>query len=146
MLKEKRKPTVKIFVDSSVLIAASISSKGYAYELLVKGFQGEFDLYISEDVIEESERNIKLKTPNSLKDFYIVKDALAGNIVKVKKNQILKVTEVVHIKDAPIVAGALKAKADYLVSFDRKHLLQQAKAIKTKFKIKVITPDIVVKG
>lgn len=137
--KVKRKP--KVFVDSSVLIAASISSKGSARDLLYQGLQANFILYISDVVLEESERNILLKAPNALEDFGIFKKYLETNLVEVNRSKILKIAKIVERKDAPIVAGAVTAKADYLVTYDRKHLLQYKKDIRESFKIKVITPD-----
>jgi len=62
-------------------------------------------------------------------------------LVKPTKRQILKATKIIEGKDAPIVAGAIFSKADYLVSFDRKHLLQHKKEIEASFKLKVLTPD-----
>jgi predicted nucleic acid-binding protein len=44
-------------------------------------------------------------------------------------------------KDAPIVASALTARADYLVSYDRKHILSQAAQIQADFGLIVTTPD-----
>lgn len=85
----------KIFIDSSVLIAASISPKGSARDLVTKSLRGE--------------------------------------------------PEVVELKDAPIVAGAISSKADYLVSYDRKHLLHYKEEIRTRFKVRVVTPDKLIK-
>jgi len=42
---------------------------------------------------------------------------------------VLKVAKVVQVKDAPIVAGAIHARARYLASYDRRHLLYQRQAI-----------------
>lgn len=111
-IKQRKRPA-KVFIDSSVLVAGAISYKGTARELLIKGFQNQFDLYISPEVLEESERNISRKAPDSLNDFYIFKKALERKLAKINKNLILKVSEMVEIKDAPIVAGALQAKAVY---------------------------------
>ena len=83
-LKPSKK--IKVFIDSSVLMASAISPSGSARELINLGFT-----------------------------------------------------------NAPIVAGAMSSKADYLVSYDRKHLLQYKKEIKAHFKIKVVTPDQLVK-
>ena len=46
----------------------------------------------------------------------------------------------VHLKDAPIVAGAAKAKAAYLATHDVKHLLNHAQAIEVAYGITVIAP------
>ena len=50
-----------------------------------------------------------------------------------------------NFKDASIVAGAIAAKADYLVSYDRKHLLHQKQKINDNFKEKIVTPNELIK-
>jgi predicted nucleic acid-binding protein len=47
---------------------------------------------------------------------------------------------IVHLKDAAIVAAAAKAKADYLATHDVKHLLTHAKVIESEYGITVLTP------
>lgn len=47
----------KVFLDSSVLIAAAISPKGYASDLITKSFRGELKVIVSDLVIEETQRN-----------------------------------------------------------------------------------------
>lgn len=60
--------------------------------------------------------------------------------MKPTKRQIFKAAKIVVGKDAPIVAGAITAKTDYLASFDRKHLLKYKGDIEASFKVKVVTP------
>ncbi len=137
----KKPSNPKIFIDSSVLIAAAISPKGSAREIINQGFAKSLDLYISDVVLEETERNLKLKAPHTLEDFYNFKETFVSKIVAPPRQLILKVAEVVNIKDAPIVAAAMQAKADGLASYDRKHLLQHKEEIEKNFKVKVGTPD-----
>lgn len=131
----------RIFIDSSVLIAAAISPIGSARILINQGFTQKIDLYISPEVVGETERNLKRKAPEGLDYFYKIYESLSLNLVKPTKRQIHKAAKVVVGKDAPIVAGAIFSRADYLVSFDRKHLLQHRQQIEENFKIKVVTPD-----
>jgi hypothetical protein len=56
------------------------------------------------------------------------------------------VAQVVVLKDAPIVAGAIKANAQYLASYDRKHLLRQAAMIKDHFGVTVDNRDNILAG
>jgi hypothetical protein len=49
------------------------------------------------------------------------------------KADILQAAEVVHLKDAPIVAAAAKGKAAYLATHDVKHLLSHAQAIEAAY-------------
>ena len=134
----------KVFVDSSVLMAAAISPKGSARDLINEAFTQKLEICISPDVLEETERNLKLKAPLGLDYFYKSVQSLTFKLTKPTKKQILKAAKIVVGKDAPIVAGAIKAKVDYLVTYDRKHLLEYKREIKTNFHLKVVTPDEVV--
>jgi hypothetical protein len=49
----------------------------------------------------------------------------------------------VALKDAPIVAGAIHAAAEFLATYDRKHLLAQAGLFQDRFGITVGTPEAV---
>lgn len=131
----------KIFIDSSVLIAAAISPTGSARDLILKSFRGEFRVAVSDLVIEETQRNLTNKAPRALPALQLFLEVLNPEVVSPVKALVLKVSKVVEAKDAPIVAGAISSKADYLVSFDRKHLLQYKVEIKANFKVKVVTPD-----
>lgn len=139
------KSKTKIFIDSSVLMSAAISPKGYARDLILSAFRGEVKVIISDLVLEETERNLSEKAPKALPAFQLFKKVFDPEIVKPNKSLVKRVAEIVDIKDAPIVAGAIQGKADFLVSFDRKHLLKYKEEIETNFNIKVATPDEVMK-
>lgn len=136
----------KVFIDSSVLIAAAISPKGSARDLIMNALRSKIQVVISDLVIEETQRNLANKVPQALPALQLFLEALNPELVSPSKALVLKVSKVIELKDAPIVGGALAAKAEYLVSFDRKHLLQHNKEIKTHFGIKVVTPDQIIKG
>lgn len=131
----------KVFIDSSVLIAAAISPKGSARDLIINSLNNKFKIIISDLVLEETARNLSNKAPKALPALQLFLETLNPEVVSPNKSLVMKASEVVELKDAPIVAGAVTAKADYLVSFDKKHLLQQKQKIEAKFKIKVVIPD-----
>ena len=56
----------RIFLDSSVVIAACGSRSGASHAVIVMAEIGLFKVLISEQVIEESERNITKKLPTAL--------------------------------------------------------------------------------
>lgn len=67
---------IRVFLDSSAIIAGIISSQGAARALLVMSEDGQVEAYISEQVIVESERTIAKKVPHTLPDFrQTLKDA-----------------------------------------------------------------------
>jgi predicted nucleic acid-binding protein len=133
-------PQRRIFLDSSVLYAAAFSATGPARRLLLKGMEGSVTLAISDLVLEETQRNLTKNAPAALPYFTILADLLSPFITNPTKAQVVKAAQIVHYKDAPIVAAAVKAKAEYLATHDVKHLLSHAKAIADAYGITVLTP------
>lgn len=133
--------TNRVFLDSSVLIAAAISRGGAARDLLRRGFRGDLELSVSPLVLEEVERNLARKAPEALPDFRSLRDLLAVQFIEPPKPLVLAAARVVALKDAPIVAAAVAAGATYLATYDRRHLLRQKDEIKAQFALLVATPD-----
>jgi predicted nucleic acid-binding protein len=133
-------PARRIFLDSSVLYAAAFSKSGPARRLLLKGLEGSIALSLSDLVLEETKRNLTKNAPSALPYFAILADLLSPFITNPTKEQVLKTAQIVHYKDAPIVAAAAKAKAEYLATHDVKHLLSHAKVIEKAYGIAVLAP------
>ena len=141
-----RTRATRVFLDSSVLIAAAISPRGSARDLVLQGLRGEWSLCLSSLVLEETERNLARKAPAALPAFNGFRETLTANLVDPPKATVLAVAETVAIKDAPIVAAAVCVHAHYLATYDRRHLLSQATAIRTRFGIEVATPGGILAG
>jgi predicted nucleic acid-binding protein len=131
----------KLFFDSSALIAGVLSRTGAACVLMLFSEQGKVDLFVSEHIIEECERSLARKAPEALPAF--------RNALKDVKPKIITglTNEEVHTcfymisdpTDAPILAAALKAKVDFLVTHNRKHFLDDPK-VGDKSGLKIGTP------
>ena len=134
------KPARRIFLDSSVLYAAAFSATGPARRLLLKGIEGSVTLTISDLVIAETKRNLTRNAPVALPSFTILVDLISLVIANPTKAAVLQAAQIVHVKDAPIVAAAAKGKADFLATHDVKHLLAHAQAIEAAYGITVIAP------
>ncbi len=134
------KPQRRIFLDSSVLYAAAYSATGPARRLILKGLEGSVALAISDLVLEETKRNLTKNAPLALPYFTVLADLFSPFITNPTKVQVLKAAQIVHLKDAPIVAAAAKGNADYLATHDVKHLLSHAQAIADAYGITVIAP------
>jgi predicted nucleic acid-binding protein len=135
-----KNPQRRVFLDSSVLYAAAFSATGPARRLILKGLEGSIALSLSDLVLEETKRNLTKNAPSALPSFAILADLLSPFITNPTKVQVLKAAQIVHLKDAPIVAAAVKANADYLATHDVKHLLSHAQAIADAYVITVLTP------
>jgi len=81
-------------------------------------------LLTNRDVLLEAERNLKQKAPEAIPLFRLLMELVSPEIVPDPEPELLRaVLEFVIAKDAIVVAGAIAGKADYLVTFDRKHLI-----------------------
>ena len=131
---------ISVFVDSTVLMSASVSGTGASRDVLDHALASRIDAYISSDVLDETERNIKLKRPQALASFHAYRDQLSSKIIDPAFDTINEVSRTVELKDAPIVAAAFEANALYLVTYDEKHLLSKRDAIWDTFGVMVVTP------
>ncbi len=131
---------IKLFLDSSSLISAVISKQGGAREIIVRSIQGQYKLYLSALVREETEHNIVDKSYKTAPYLKILFEAIPFIYVSPEKLLVAKVEKSIEWKDAPIIAAALTAEADYLITHDKLHLLNHKDLIYKKFKLKVVTP------
>jgi predicted nucleic acid-binding protein len=132
--------TISIFIDSSVLMAASISERGSANDLMRYAEQKIIKLYFSQVVFDETEKNLTNKAPRGLPRFQALRAAFAGDLVAPTQDAIDEVAKRVEPKDAPIVAAALAAGSQYLATYDQRHLLRQKDQIHSAFQLSVATP------
>ena len=132
---------IKVFLDSSAVIAGIISSTGAARVLLVMSEAGQIEVFISEQVIVESERSLARKVPHALPDF---RQALKDAQPKIIKNPTPKQIEdnlylIADPDDVPILLAAMQANVDYLATHNRKHFLDDPKVAEMSG-IKIGTP------
>jgi predicted nucleic acid-binding protein len=123
-----------------VLYAAAFSATGPARRLILKGLAGSVALTISDLVLEETKRNLTKNAPLALPSFNVLADLFSPFIIQPTKAEVRKAAQIVHLKDAAIVAAAAKSKADYLATHDVKHLLTHAQAIEAAYGITVLSP------
>ena len=114
---------IRAFLDTSVLFAASYSPTGASRELIRLAFQGQVQLVISDDVLEEARRNLAAKLPNALDLFQQIVELIPFEIVTPTLAEVQRAAMYTEHKDAPIVAAAINAQVDYLTSLDRRHLV-----------------------
>lgn len=114
---------IRAFVDASVLFAATYSDTGASREILRCAIRDEISLVISQLVLDEVERNLQNKAPGLLVGFLYLRDAVAFELVYPTKLEVEAAMQYCAVKDAPIVAAAKAAGVAYLVSLDRRHLV-----------------------
>lgn len=132
---------IKVFLDSSAVMAGVISSAGAARVLLVMSENGQIETFISEQVIVESERSIAKKVPQALPEFrQTLKDANLKVVHNPTQEEIEEnLSLIADPDDVPILLTAMKSHVDYLATHNRKHFLNDYK-VAEKAGLKIGTP------
>lgn len=113
----------RLFLDASVLFSGCYSTRGHSHNLILMAVRGEYNFVCSRLVIEEARRNLARTSVEYVLFLDFVLENVQIEWVRPTKRQVLAAARHVALKDAPIVAGARRAKVDLLVSLDKKHLL-----------------------
>ena len=140
--KKKDKRVGKVFIDSSIIIAAVLSPSGGSFRLIRESLFKNYTLLISDYVLEESIRILKTKFPEKT---YILPILLENFRFKMTKDpsekEVEKLIDIIDFKDAPILAAVIKYKTDYLITLDKKHFLnQKVLEFARDKKISILTP------
>jgi predicted nucleic acid-binding protein len=120
------------------MMAAALSESGTAHDLFEEARSGRVVCVASTHVLLETERNLYRKAPRGLRKFWDLRTQLA--IVDPPSDLVTAVAIDVEPKDAGIVAAAVAATVQYLVTYDRRHLLGEGDLIYQRFRIETITP------
>ncbi|MCJ7662678.1 MAG: PIN domain-containing protein [Desulfobacterales bacterium] len=122
--KPTAKKAVRVFLDSNVILSGLISDRGaprICLDLLTLklpfliGCTGRFNLM-------EIERNLKKKMPNMLPVYRRYLPLLNLQIIPLPSPQEVGVfAQTIAYKDAPVLASAIKGKAAFLVTGDKRH-------------------------
>jgi predicted nucleic acid-binding protein len=121
----KDMPEINLFLDSSALTAGIVSVKGAARALLLLAEAGQIAVTISEQVLAETERAIARKVPLAIID---LRQAILASQVRIVRDPSpdeasARPDLISHPADIPIVVAAMQVKADYLVTLNRKHFI-----------------------
>jgi putative PIN family toxin of toxin-antitoxin system len=136
----------KVIVDSSVIISALISSKGASYYCLISAKDKGYRLFISEFILKEILDVIERKFPNLLIKFFEILTISEITILKSPNKKDLKLFEkLVEKEDTPILALAIKEKADFLLTLDKGFLTLKVIKFALKYKLKILMPKDFIK-
>lgn len=130
---------LKVFLDTSALIAGIVSSKGAAREVLRLAETGLIEIFVSKQVIIEADRNIEAKLPEMLNEYRTFMKLLAPEMADdPSPKEMKKYISLINPIDAPILSTAVSLGVDYLVTWDKKHFLKSN--VKLNVKVKIVTP------
>ena len=123
----------RLFLDASVIIAASAAPEGGSALVLDYCRVGKAKALVTRLVLREAERNIREKLGEAvLLRFYHLIVAMDPTVVPAPSPaQMEAAIRIVAPKDAHVLAAAQAAHATHLITLDRRHFLgeEQRKAI-----------------
>jgi predicted nucleic acid-binding protein len=111
--------TRSVFADANILIAAAGSRQGASRAILNLAEMGLIQLVVSRQVLLETERNLRRKLPDGLP---LVAEWLSYLSLKMVDDPLperyMGWVSIIEEKDAPILAAAVDAQVDYLVTLN----------------------------
>ena len=127
---------VKIVCDTNIYISSLITTEGPPDEVLSLARNGKIVVYISPFIINEIEKVLQKKLLMEKKVIKgVIKEIKSFTHPVIPKISIKIIKE--KVSDNHILECALEAKAEFLVSGDKKHLLP----FKKYKKIKIVSPS-----
>lgn len=133
-------PFLTVFLDTSVLLSGLASPNGGSGIILGAGAQSLFKLVVTDLIIEEGFRRTKrLKIKELLLKQLVVNGVI--NVIKTPDDEFINRFAYLTSDpdDAHVLAGAIMAKADAMVSLDKKHILTPRIKIALK-PMKILSP------
>lgn len=130
---------IKVFIDTSVLIAGVASVSGASATVLDLCEAESIQMVISRQVLVEADRNFSAKLPGLVTQFRQFMRNLAPLMAEdPPATAVERTAALIAQKDAAILAAALEAKVDYLITLDKKHFLKHK--VKENIPLEVCTP------
>jgi predicted nucleic acid-binding protein len=116
---------VNVFLDTSALFAGIWSTTGGARLILKLGESRVIKLLVSGQVLKEIEEVLRKKSPDNLGYLTLLLDRSGINVAPDPSEDILlKCANLIpHQGDVQVIGSAWESEADYFVTLDRKHFL-----------------------
>lgn len=128
----------RVFLDTSALIAGLLSETGAAREVLRLGEAEIIEIVISKQVLVEAERNLMKKFPELEEAYHAFLKNLNPTVVSdPDREKIKQAVQWIDPDDAPILAAALEARVDYLVTWNTRHFMKKSVLQNVSFPIKI---------
>ena len=132
-------PKLCVFLDSNVIFSGLYSSEGAPGAILQRFIEGKLRVVISQQVLEEVVRTIKEKLPEALPALRRLMMSIPPEIREdPATEEVARWAEVIHPNDASILAAAVAAQPNYLITGD-KHFFENPNTVE-KSGLHIVTP------
>ncbi|OJI06913.1 hypothetical protein BK004_02140 [bacterium CG10_46_32] len=136
---------MNVFVDANVFFAAARSPHGGSGFVLRMARAGSITVITTEHVLREAERNIR-QSFRERELFAHYQNILQGNYIiqhpfEFVSSEASIAARYVPGKDVPILVGAVLARADVLLTLDRRHFSRNEALLKLQLPIEIMEPS-----
>ncbi|GEM_PF-644459 len=117
---------IRVFIDSSVLVAASGSKSGASALVLGYSRSEQITGVVSPDVIREAQKNVikKMGPEKATRLDQYLRLAKLDLVPTPPQSEINKCKQIIVDKDASILGACLASQANVLITLDFKHMLK----------------------
>jgi len=137
--KDEKQKRSLVFLDASVIIAAILSPRGGSSRVLSESKMRGFHLITSLYAYEESFTALQQKYPHFLGR--LRSSSLSFELIENPPEDFYKqFSAVIDSKDLVIIASAVAAKTNVLLTLDKKHFLLNRKLRKQVAPLAIMTP------
>jgi len=132
---------MKVFFDSSVLIAALLSSSGASAKILAFCEAGLLDACVSEEVIDEVYDVLEREFSEIKENFGLLLRVVGFKKVSADDKPLIKKAKgwIDDPDDVHVLVGAKVSKVEYLVTLDIKDFIRNERVAKVSG-LKILTP------
>ncbi len=129
----------RVFLDTNVIFSALHSSVGAPNAILEAYLRGQIEVVVSRQVLEELIRTIHQKRPQLIARLYsFLQEAPFEVQPDPAPDEVTRWEQVIHPPDAPILAAAIAARPDFLITGNRRHFTPQVAALAG---LRIVTPS-----
>jgi len=128
---------LRVFLDTSVIIAAVLSPSGGARQVFLLGEAGVLDLLVGPNVLREADEVVRRKTPGLLPLLaQLLTASQVATSIKPTANEIKTAQKkVLYLPDAVVLGEAIAAQPDWFITHDKEHFFNQRSNLHLSFEI-----------
>jgi len=131
-------PRRRIFLDANVIFAGLYSTRGAPNAILKAHIDGLVAAVVSRQVIEETVANIRNKQPHLVPILYFLLQNAPFEIQPdPTADEVQRWAGIIHPTDAPVLAAAIAAQPDALVTGNTRHFTPE---VAKKAHLRILTP------
>jgi putative PIN family toxin of toxin-antitoxin system len=129
----------RVFLDTNVLFSALYSSVGAPNAILEAYLRGQIEVVVSRQVLEELVRTVHQKRPQLVTRLYFFLQQAPFEVQPdPAPDEVTRWEQVIHSADAPILAAAIAARPDFLITGNRRHFTSE---VATLSGLRIVSPS-----